>query len=121
MPPSGIPMTRRASTSTATAKPSVTLHGVRISHPDKIFWPDEGITKLDVVRFYAEIFAHLAPYVRGRLLSLERCPDGMRGECFYQKEKPAGLPPRTPSKPIRHASRTTEYVVGGRRDTQLAL
>ncbi len=112
-------MTRRAGTS--AAKPSVMVHGVRVSSPDKVFWPDEGITKLDVVRFYAEVFAHLAPYVRGRMLSLERCPDGLRGECFYQKQKPAGMPAGTPSKRIRHASGVTEYVVGGRRETQLAL
>jgi bifunctional non-homologous end joining protein LigD len=112
-------MMRRAST--ADTKSIVTVEGVRVSHPDKVYWPDEGITKLDVVRFYAEVFAHLAPYVRDRLLSLERCPDGMRGECFYQKEKPAGMPADTPSKRIRHSTGITEYVVGGRRDTQLAL
>ena len=61
-----------------------------VSHPDKVFWPAEGYTKMDLVRFYDYVFPKLAPYVKDRLLSLERCPDGMGGECFYQKEKPPG-------------------------------
>jgi bifunctional non-homologous end joining protein LigD len=97
---------------------------VTISHPDKIFWPDEGYTKLDLAEYYAAIFSKLRPYVDDRILSLERCPDGMRGKCFYQKEKPKSMPPGTPTKRIRHADRSSEstnYVVGGSLQTELAL
>jgi bifunctional non-homologous end joining protein LigD len=97
---------------------------ITISHPDKIFWPDDGYTKLDLAEFYAAIFSKLQPYVDDRILSLERCPDGMRGQCFYQKEKPKSMPPGTPTKRIRHAggsSESTNYVVGGSLETQLAL
>ena len=94
---------------------------VKVSHPDKPYWPDDGITKIDLVRFYDATWKRLEPWVRDRLLSLERCPDGMRGQCFYQKECPKGLPADTPTQPIRHATGTTNYVVGGKRETQLAL
>jgi len=94
---------------------------VRISNPDKLYWPDDGLTKLDLIRYYHDVFPWLRPFVRDRLLSLERCPDGMRGDCFYQKEKPNGLPPDTPTSRVQHATGTTNYVVGGRRETQLAL
>ncbi|MBY0279881.1 non-homologous end-joining DNA ligase [Candidatus Binatia bacterium] len=94
---------------------------VPVSNPDKLYWPDDGITKLDLVRFYDAIFPWLKPFVKDRLLSLERCPEGMRGQCFYQKEKPNGLPADTPTKRIEHTKGTTNYVVGGRRETQLAL
>lgn len=50
-----------------------------VTHPDKVFWPDEGYTKLDLVNFYDAVFPQLAPFVKDRLLTLERCPDGMRG------------------------------------------
>jgi bifunctional non-homologous end joining protein LigD len=72
---------------------------------------------------YQAIFPALAPYVRDRLLSLERCPDGVRGECFFQKEKPKGMPPGTLTKRIAHATggKSTNYVVGGSLTTQLAL
>lgn len=95
-----------------------------ISHPDKVFWPEEGYTKLDLAEYYASIFAKLAPYVKDRMLSLERCPEGMRGECFYQKQKPKGMPPGTPSKRLPHVGgdkKFTEYVVGGSLTTQLGL
>jgi len=97
---------------------------VTISNPDKIFWPEEGYTKRDLLEFYAGIFPLLQPYVRDRILTMERCPDGMRGECFYQKEKPAGMPADTTT--IRLDSpegkrKATNYVVGGTLKTQLAL
>ena len=106
---------------TRAAKPSRQSLANEISHPDKIFWPDEGYTKLDLAQFYESVFAKLQPYVKDHLLTLERCPDGMRGECFYQKEKPKGMPDGTPSKAIRHKTGTTSYVVGGSLATQLAL
>ncbi len=55
-----------------------------ISHPDKVFWPEQGYTKLDLADYYSAIFPKLLPYVRDRILALERCPDGMLGECFFK-------------------------------------
>ena len=95
-----------------------------LSHPGKIFWPAEAYTKLDLAEYYAAVFSKLQPYVQDHILSLERCPDGMKGQCFYQKEKPKSMPPGTPTKRIRHAggsSESTNYVVGGALETQLAL
>ena len=92
-----------------------------ITHPDKVFWPKEGYTKLDLAAFYDRIFPHLSPYVKDRLLTLERCPDGMAGSCFYQREAPRGLPAATPTKRIRDETGMTTYVVGGLRATQLEL
>lgn len=105
-------------------KPAATEFPVNISHADKVFWPDQGYTKGDLARYYQEVFPTLKPYVDERILSMERCPDGMLGSCFYQKEMPKGMPPGTPSKRIKHAGRSTEYtnyVVGGSLVTQLAL
>jgi bifunctional non-homologous end joining protein LigD len=97
---------------------------IRISNPDKLFWPEEGYRKLDLIEFDAEIFPKLRPYVNDRILTMERCPDGMLGECFYQKQKPKGMPPDTPTKRIRNVAgsrKWTAYVVGGSLKTQLAL
>ena len=97
---------------------------IAVSHPDKVFWPAEGYTKLDLVEYYNAIFPKLSPYVKDHMLSLERCPDGMLGECFFQKQKPKGMPPGTPTKRIAHITKTgkfTDYVVGGFLITQLAL
>ncbi len=111
--------TKIAHTQSASAKLPIA-----VSHPDKVFWPEEGYTKLDLVEYYHAIFPKLSPYVKDRILSLERCPDGMRGECFFQKQIPKGMPPGTPTKRIAHAANTskfTDYVVGGSLITQLAL
>jgi bifunctional non-homologous end joining protein LigD len=98
---------------------------IKVSNPDKLYWPDEGYTKLQLVEFYAAIFPRLKPYVDDRMLSLERCPDGMRGGCFYQKEAPSSMPPGTPTVNIPLAGKTsrksTNYVLGGALATQLAL
>jgi bifunctional non-homologous end joining protein LigD len=92
-----------------------------ITHPQKVFWPEEGYTKLDLARFYDAVFPKLRSYVQGRPLALERCPDGMHGECFFQKEAPKGLPAGTPTKLIHHQNRSVHYVIGGSRETQIAL
>jgi bifunctional non-homologous end joining protein LigD len=96
----------------------------KLSNPDKVFWPEEGYTKQDLANYYREIFPLLRPYVNDRLLTLERCPDGMKGQCFYQKQKPQGMPAGTPTKLIKTATgkrKATDYVLGGMLSTQLAL
>jgi len=91
----------------ATPLPSKNLP-ITVSNPTKVFWPDEGYTKLQLIEFYADIFPKLQPYVKDRILSLERCPDGMRGGCFYQKEAPSSLPPGTPTKRIAHVGKSAK-------------
>jgi bifunctional non-homologous end joining protein LigD len=106
------------------APPSSKALPITVANPTKVFWPDEGYTKLQLIEFYADIFPKLQPYVKDRILSLERCPDGMRGGCFYQKEAPSSMPPGTPTKRIAHvgkSAKSTNYVVGGSLATQLAL
>ena len=94
---------------------------VEITHPDRVLFPGDGYTKRDLAEFYDLVFPKLKPWVDDRLLSLERCPQGVRGQCFFQKEAPAGMPAGTPTKAIRHANGITRYVVGGDKNTQLAL
>lgn len=112
---------RRGAAATVEDDALARVGSVRISHPDKLYWPDEGYTKLDLLRFYLEVFDRLRPYVRDRLLSLQRCPDGMKGPCFFQKEKPVGMPADTPTQRVQHLKKVTNYVVGGKLETQLAL
>jgi bifunctional non-homologous end joining protein LigD len=99
---------------------------IKVSNPGKVFWPEEGYTKLDLVAFYRDVFPALRPYVNDRILTLERCPDGMSGACFYQKQKPESMPAGTPTKRIVNdrgssSRKATDYVVGGSLATQLAL
>jgi bifunctional non-homologous end joining protein LigD len=102
---------------------SATVEGLRISHPDKVWWPDDDITKLDVVRYYAGMWPRLRPWLSDRLLTAERCPDGMRGSCFYQKNFVRGLPAGVATVPVRAETtgRLVRYAVGGTRTSLLAL
>jgi len=77
------------STTTAKTQPAgpgrITVAGVSLSHPDKLLFPEAGITKLSLARYYERVAGHMLPYVKNRPLSLVRCPDGWGGQCFYQK------------------------------------
>ena len=71
---------------------SVTVEGVRLTHPDRVLYPEQGITKLALARYYRAISDWILPEVRNRPLSLVRCPEGEGGTCFYQKHVGAGVP-----------------------------
>ena len=65
---------------------------VEITNPDKVFWPEEGYTKNDLVDYYRAAASHLLPYLRDRPLVLTRFPDGIKGKSFYQKDAPEYAP-----------------------------
>jgi bifunctional non-homologous end joining protein LigD len=97
---------------------------LRLSNPNKVFWPEQGYTKLDLANYYRAVFPLLRPYVENRILTLERCPDGLKGQCFYQKEKPESMPATTPTKRIINVTgkrKSTNYILGGSIETQVAL
>ncbi len=68
-------------------------NSVILTHPDKIFWPEEKYTKKDLFDYYKNISEYILPYILNKPQSLNRCPDGIDGECFYQKDIDYKLPP----------------------------
>ncbi len=102
---------------------TVRLGGVVITNPSKPFWPDEGLTKLDLAKFYARIGSQILPWLKGRPVTMERCPEGIRRTCFYQKQAPANLPDSVPTMrlSVPTAHRDVDYIVGGSRKTLLTL
>jgi bifunctional non-homologous end joining protein LigD len=65
---------------------------VRVSSPDKPYFPETGLTKLDVVQHHLDVAEHLLPHCLGRPCNLERFPDGVGGKSFMQKRVPAKRP-----------------------------
>jgi len=65
--------------------------GVRLTHPDRLYWPESGVTKEGLADYYAQVWKRMAPFVVGRPLSLVRCPGGISGQCFFQKHAWRGL------------------------------
>ena len=73
--------------------PEAEVAGVRISNPDKVLFPDTGVTKLELARYYEEIGDDwMLPYCGGRPLTLVRCPEGAGKPCFYQKHADDNFP-----------------------------
>lgn len=75
------------------AAPKAAKRRVRLTHPDRVYWPEQGITKEGLADYYTEIWRHIAPHVTGRPLALLRCPNGISGEAFFQKHAWKGLNP----------------------------
>src|SRR5204863_2897402 len=71
---------------------STTFEGVRLTHPERVLYPDRGITKLQLAQYYAAIKDWALPQLGSRPLSLLRCPEGWNKECFYQKHISSGVP-----------------------------
>jgi bifunctional non-homologous end joining protein LigD len=65
---------------------------LRLSNLDKVFWPEEGYTKGDLLAYYYNIAPRMLPYLKGRPLTLKRMPNGARGSFFYEKEAPPNTP-----------------------------
>ncbi|WP_336048820.1 non-homologous end-joining DNA ligase [Streptomyces sp. CA2R101] len=65
---------------------------VEIHRPDKVLFPDDGLTKADVVDYYRRVAASMLPQLRGRPLMLERLPEGLGGPQFMQKDTPDHYP-----------------------------
>lgn len=65
---------------------------VHISNPQKIYWPDEGYTKGDLLAYYQAVARYMVPHLQGRPQSLHRHPHGIKGKSFFQKEVAGQLP-----------------------------
>jgi bifunctional non-homologous end joining protein LigD len=87
-----------------------------LAHLDEVLWPEDGISKGELLDYYGDVAGVLLPFVAGRPLSLQRSPDPLTGECAYQKTAPPGLPGWVPTRRIRSAHAALgydDYVIGG--------
>jgi bifunctional non-homologous end joining protein LigD len=89
---SGKPAEPRPQISEPARDGSVSFEGVRLTHPDRVLYPDQGITKLALAEYYAAIKDWALPHLANRALSLVRCPEGQGKECFYQKHATTQVP-----------------------------
>jgi bifunctional non-homologous end joining protein LigD len=84
---------------------------VLITHPDRIYFPEPRITKGEVLAYYRDVAPFLLPHLAGRPLVLERWPEGITGQSFYQKDLPTFVPEwlRRHTMEYRHARRTVHH------------
>src|ERR1700746_256069 len=72
----------------------ITVGGITvpITHPDKVLFPADGITKADLARYYADAAESMLPWLRDRPITMVRYPDGLDGQGFFQKNAPSYFP-----------------------------
>lgn len=73
-------------------KPERIVEGVRLSSPDKVLYPEQGITKGQLAEYYVAIAERMLPHVAFRPVTMVRCPMGQETKCFYQRHAGSGVP-----------------------------
>ncbi|MDV6167070.1 DNA ligase D [Flavobacterium sp. DG1-102-2] len=96
---------------------------VEITNPDKVFWPEEGYTKGDVIDYYNLMADYLLPYVKDRPQSLRRNPDGIKNEGFFQKDMAGKAPSWAKTRKIKSSSKgeSIEYLMCNDKETLLYM
>jgi bifunctional non-homologous end joining protein LigD len=85
------PTSAKRSAAPRAAESSAAPYHVRLTHPDRIYWEDAGVTKQGLVDYYVAVWEWIAPHIVNRPLALVRCPEGATAECFFQKHASAGV------------------------------
>jgi bifunctional non-homologous end joining protein LigD len=80
---------------------------VKLSNLDKVFWPDEGITKGDLIDYYRAVAPALLPHLRDRPFTMRRYPDGAFGKAFFQKDAPKHMPDWIPTFRVQVSTRAS--------------
>jgi bifunctional non-homologous end joining protein LigD len=89
---------------------TLTIDGVRVTHPDKVIFAPQHITKRGLIDYYRAVAPLMLPHVVNRPLSVVRCPDGAGGDCFFQKHASAGFPAAFKSVSIKEKEAKGEYL-----------
>lgn len=90
--PEGSTTTSRSTTTPSPEIPTGDLSQIHMTNPDRIMYPEVGVTKLGVATHYAQVAARLLPHIVDRPLALVRCPKGQGEKCFFQKSRTKGMP-----------------------------
>jgi bifunctional non-homologous end joining protein LigD len=96
---------------------------VKFSNLNKVFWPEEGYTKGDLIEYYRSLAPWLQPYLKDRPVVLTRYPDGIDGKSFYQKDAPKFVPEWIQTVPIwsEDTQRDIDYFVANDVDSLVYL
>jgi bifunctional non-homologous end joining protein LigD len=76
-----------------SAGEAIEVGSVRLTSPDKILYPEQGITKRELAEYYLAVADIMLPHVAGRPMTMVRCPTGRQKKCFYQRHAGSGVPP----------------------------
>ena len=86
------------------------LSRFRLTNPERVLWPEQGITKAALAEYYLAIADWMLPHVAGRPLTLFRCPNGRGKPCFYQRHPGEGMPAGIRTVPVREKDGTYDSI-----------
>lgn len=86
------------------------IAGITLSNPDRVLFPEPGITKKEMAAYYQTVAERMLPHLIERPLTLVRCPEGHTGECFYQKHINGTLPEALKGVRIREENEEQTYI-----------
>ena len=89
---------------------AVEIAGVRLTHPDRILYPEQGVSKRALAKYYRAVADRILPHIVNRPVSLVRCPRGRTGGCFFQKHASKGFPEELRKVRITEKSGSDDYV-----------
>ena len=92
------------------AKDTQIVGDVTITHATRVVYPETDITKGDVAKYYERVAPLMLPFMQGRLISLMRCTEGIKGECFFQRNPMKGMGKNIKSRKITHKGKSHEYI-----------
>jgi bifunctional non-homologous end joining protein LigD len=111
-------MTKKSKLSSRTKSPKRTasadaleVAGMQITNPDRVVYPEQRLTKLQLAGYYETIAEWILPHVAERPLTLVRCPTGRTGQCFYQKHLGDAAPMEVGGVMIREKNSRNKYIV----------
>jgi bifunctional non-homologous end joining protein LigD len=113
------PISLRRAAAMDPATPTVV--GVRISHPDRVIYPDLGISKIQLARYYERIADWIVPHVVARPLTLVHCPAGIAAPCHYLKHAKAWGPRALRRVRIQEKTKVGEYLVADSIEAVVSL
>jgi bifunctional non-homologous end joining protein LigD len=97
------------------------IAGVALSHPDRLIYPDLGISKIDLARYYDSIAKWVLPHVVGRPLTLLHCPEGTAAPCIYLKHAKQWGPNALRRVKIQEKTKVGEYLVADSIEAVVSL
>jgi len=98
-----------------------TVAGIRISHPDRLIYPDLGISKLQFARYFESIADWILPHVKGRPLTLLHCPAGLAAPCMFLKHAKQWGPNALRRVQIQEKTKIGEYLVADNIEAVVSL
>lgn len=95
--------------------------GVRLTSPDRVLYPQQGITKRELAEYYVAVADRILPHLRGRPLTLVRCPAGQDTECFFQRRAGKGTPEALGRVRVPVQGETQSYLTADSLEAVLSL